>query len=227
MNLIAKAKAERRSFLSLYEALQTIEEYGLPVARYGLAEVADEAVQLAEEIGYPVVLKVSSPEIVHKTEVGGVKVGLNTPEEVRRAFNEILRNAEKHGKKVEGVVVQEMVSNAHEVIIGGLNDAQFGPVIMVGLGGITVELLKDVTFEIAPITPEEALDALKRLKTYPLLEGYRGRPKANVSLLARVVAKASEFLWKYREDIQEFDLNPTFAASSRCIVGDARIKIKI
>jgi acyl-CoA synthetase (NDP forming) len=226
-SLLEKYIEEGRRFLSLSESLEVLKLYGLPVVRYAFLK-GPEDVQAAEEIGYPLVLKLDSPDITHKTEVGGVKVGVSSPEELKRSMEEMLQAAKSRapGARVKGFVVQELVKNAHEVIIGGLNDVQFGPVIAFGLGGIFVEVLKDVVFELAPVSVDEALRMVQRIKGYRLLEGYRGLEKANLELLAETISKASVLFSELSPYVEEMDLNPTFVSSSWVKIADARFKLR-
>jgi len=226
-SLLEKYIEEGRRFLSLSESLEVLKLYGLPVVRYAFLRVPED-VQAAEEIGYPLVLKLDSPDITHKTEVGGVKVGVSSPEELKRSMEEMLQAAKSRapGARVKGFVVQELVKNAHEVIIGGLNDVQFGPVIAFGLGGIFVEVLKDVVFELAPVSVDEALRMVQRIKGYRLLEGYRGLEKANLELLAETISKASVMFSELSPYVEEMDLNPTFVSSSWVKIADARFKLR-
>ncbi len=226
-SLLEKYIEEGRRFLSLSESLEVLKLYGLPVVRCAFLR-GPEDVQAAEEIGYPLVLKLDSPDITHKTEVGGVKVGVSSPEELKRSMEEMLQAARSRapGARVKGFVVQELVKNAHEVIIGGLNDVQFGPVIAFGLGGIFVEVLKDVVFELAPVSVDEALRMVQRIKGYRLLEGYRGLEKANLELLAETISKASVMFSELSPYVEEMDLNPTFVSSSWVKIADARFKLR-
>jgi len=224
--IFGKYVEEGRRFLSLSESLEVLKLYGLPVAHYAFLR-GPEDIQAAEEVGYPLVLKLDSPDITHKTEVGGVRVGISSPEELKRSMEEMLQavRSKAPGTRVKGFVVQELVRNAHEVIIGGLNDVQFGPVIAFGLGGIFVEVLRDVVFELAPVSVEEALRMIQRIKGYRLLEGYRGLEKANVALLAETISKASIMLSELAPYVEEMDLNPTFVSSSWVKIADARFKL--
>uniref|UniRef100_A0A7C1P2I2 Acetyl-CoA synthetase n=1 Tax=Thermofilum pendens TaxID=2269 RepID=A0A7C1P2I2_THEPE len=226
-SLLEKCIEEGRRFLTLSESLEVLKLYGLPVARYAFLR-GPEDVQAAEEVGYPLVLKLDSPDITHKTEVGGVVVGINSPEELKRSIEEMARalRSKAPGARVKGFVVQELVRNAHEVIIGGLNDVQFGPVIAFGLGGIFVEVLKDVVFELAPVSVDEALRMIQRIKGYRLLEGYRGLEKANIALLAETISKASIMFSELSPYVEEMDLNPTFVSSSWVKIADARFKLR-
>ncbi|MFZ8855319.1 MAG: acetate--CoA ligase family protein [Thermofilaceae archaeon] len=226
-SLLERYIEEGRRFLSLSESLEVLKLYGLPVVRYAFLR-GPEDVQAAEKIGYPLVLKLDSPDITHKTEVGGVRVGVSSPEELKRNMEEMLQAARSRapGARVKGFVVQELVKNAHEVIIGGLNDVQFGPVIAFGLGGIFVEVLKDVVFELAPVSVDEALRMVQRIKGYRLLEGYRGLEKANLELLAETISKASVMFSELSPYVEEMDLNPTFVSSSWVKIADARFKLR-
>ena len=210
----------------MYESLRLLEEYGLPIAKYVFARNEEEIKTLP--FSFPVVLKVSSPDVSHKTEVGGVKVGISSLEELRR---EIIGMRERViGKipnaRIEGFVIQEMVKEGYEVLIGGLNDAQFGPVVAFGLGGIFVEILKDVVFEIAPVSVEQALEMIKRIKGYAILEGYRGQKPANLQLLASTISKASHLFAELGPYFQEADLNPTFVSNEWIKIVDARFKLR-
>ncbi len=219
--------SEERKNLSLIEALKLVESYGLPVARYIVLRSRDDIPSVGR-IGFPLVLKVSSPKIIHKTEIGGVKIGLKSLDEVYRAYDEMIENVNKKmpGTPIDGIVAQEMVKEGYEVIIGGLNDPQFGPVIAFGLGGIFVEVIKDVAFDIAPISKEDAIKLIERTKGSRLLKGYRGRQPADLEVLSELVSRASYFIWDYREYIREVDLNPVFVLTKGAKIVDARIILK-
>lgn len=209
------------------ESLDILRAFGLPVAKYVVIRSPDE-VSAAEEVGYPLVLKLDSPDIVHKTEVGGVRVGVRSPDELRENMENMLSQVRSlnPNARVNGFVAQELLRNAHEVIIGGLNDQQFGPLIVFGLGGIFVEILKDVVFELAPVNVEEALGMIRKIKGYRLLEGYRGLEKANFELLAETISKASHMFSELSPHVEEMDLNPTFVGSSWVKIADARFKLR-
>lgn len=226
--IIQKAIEEKRAILSLSESLRLVESYELPVVKYVYLKTPEESSK-ARDLNFPVVLKADSPDIVHKTEAGAVKVGIKTEDELKRSMNEMLHNIRQKNPnaRVDGFVVQEMVQGAHEVIIGGLKDEQFGPVVAFGIGGILVEVLKDVVFEIAPISYEQALDMIRRIKGFKLLEGYRGLPKANVDLLAQVISKASLMFSQLSSVVTEMDLNPTFVSSDWVKIADARFKLTV
>ncbi|ABL77519.1 acetate--CoA ligase family protein [Thermofilum pendens] len=224
--IFEKALSENRKNLSLGEAFAVCEYYGLPLLGYRFIGV-DEEVPEALGLSYPVVVKVDSPDIVHKTEYGGVKTGIKSREELVKAIEDIKRSvkAKNPNARINGFIVQEQVSNAHEVIIGGLKDEQFGPVIAFGLGGVLVEILRDVAFDIAPITPQEARDLITRIKGYQILEGYRGIPKANIDALSEVLSKASRMFADIAKYVKEMDLNPTFVSSEWVKIADARFTL--
>jgi acyl-CoA synthetase (NDP forming) len=175
-------------------------------------------------MGYPVVLKIASHEITHKSDAGGVKLGIRTPEEVGKAYDEILASVgRKHPTAaIEGVTVQRAARPGVEVIMGMFKDAQFGQVLMFGLGGIWVEVLKDVSFRIVPLTQKDAASLIREIKGYPLLEGRRGREGADVSILEEALLGLSDFVEKYPE-IKELDLNPIFAYPDGYLAVDARV----
>jgi len=201
-------------------------KYGIPVTKFGVAKTVEEAVKLAEEIGYPVVLKVVSPDVIHKFDVGGVVLNLKGPEEVRKAFNQILENVRGHmpNAKVLGVTVQEMAPPSTEVIVGAIRDPQFGPALMFGMGGIFVEVLKDVTFRIAPITEEDAKEMIAEIRAYPLLKGYRGMPPADIEAIAQILVSTSHLMMENPE-ISELDLNPIIVYENGAKTVDARIML--
>jgi acyl-CoA synthetase (NDP forming) len=223
-SIVDKAKAGGRKILTEVESKDILEEAGIPTARARLATTADEAVAAAREVGFPVVLKIVSPDITHKSDVGGVKLNLGTPDKVKAAFDEIVTAAKKaqpHAK-VDGVSVQKMARPGIEVIMGMSQDAQFGPVLMFGLGGILVEVLKDVSFRLVPITPRDARQMIQEIKGRPLLEGYRGQEPADIEALEKLLLRLSDFVEKHPE-IAELDLNPIFAYKDGAIAVDARI----
>jgi acetyl-CoA synthetase (ADP-forming) len=199
-------------------------EYQIPVTTFKLAKSEEEAVGFAEKTGFPVVLKIVSPDILHKSDAGGVKVNLKNTEEVRSAYGKILENAKKYNAtaRVVGVLVQEMAPQSTEVIVGAIKDPQFGQTLMFGLGGIFVELLKDVTFRVAPITREDAEEMIREVKAYPLLRGYRNTPAADVNAIVDVLLNTSRLVMDYPE-IKELDLNPVMAYEKGAKTVDARI----
>ena len=222
--IIAKAREDGRKVLFEHEAKTICAEYGITVNRFSLAKNENEAAELAEQIGFPAVLKVVSPEIVHKSEAGGVKINLKDTDEVRGAYNTIIENAKKYNSKanIVGVLVQEMAPQGIETIIGAVKDPQFGQTLMFGLGGIFVELLKDVTFRVAPITEQDAAEMIVGVKAFPLLNGYRGSPPADVKAIVTQLVCVSHLVMDYPE-IRELDLNPVMAYPHGTKVVDARI----
>ncbi len=224
--VIDSARSQGRTVLTEIESKQILAEAGIPVASAQLAKTADEAAQLAEKAGFPAVLKIVSPEITHKSDIGGVKVGLASTDEVRTAFDEIVAAARKAEPKarIDGVAVQKMAAAGTEVIVGMSKDPQFGPVLMFGLGGIFVEVLKDVAFRIVPLEARDARQMVREIKGFAVLEGVRGQPPADLAALEGLILKLSEFVEAHPE-IEELDLNPVFAYADGVIAVDARIVI--
>lgn len=206
-----------------HEARQLLLDNGVPVQRFKFCTNLAEAIAAAEEIGYPVVLKIISPQIVHKSEAGGVKLNLKNEDEVKVAHAEILVSAKEYDPNAEivGVLVTPFEGRDEELIIGAINDPQFGPVVMVGLGGIFVEVFKDVSFGIAPINHEEAQAMLEDLTAFPIIEGTRGRAGLNIEMIKDLLVRVSEFVYKH--PVQELDLNPVFCSSDNVTAVDARI----
>jgi acyl-CoA synthetase (NDP forming) len=223
-SLILKANKEGRKFLLEPEAKSFCTEYDIPVTKFKLAKNEAEAVRFSEQIGYPIVLKIVSPDIIHKSDVGGVMVDLKTAKDVREAYKQILGNVKKHkaDAKIIGLLVQEMAPSSTEVIVGAIKDPQFGPTVMFGLGGIFVEVLKDVTFRVAPITEEEACEMITEVRAYPLLKGYRNSPPADVGAIAEILLNTSRLVMEHQE-IKELDLNPIIVYKKGAKTVDARI----
>jgi acetate---CoA ligase (ADP-forming) subunit beta len=222
--IINQAKKEGRKTLLEPEAKTIIAEYGISTNKFSLAKTGEEAVAYAEQIGYPIVLKIVSPDIIHKSEAGGVIVNLKNADEVAAAYKKILENAAKYkaDAKIVGVLVQEMAPQSTEVIVGAVKDPQFGQTIMFGLGGIFVELLKDVNFRVAPITAQDAKEMITQLKAYPLLNGYRNTPPADIDALVNILCNVSRLIMEHTE-IKELDLNPVLAYPKGAKTVDARI----
>ena len=190
----------------------------------GLAASKEKAVSISKQIGYPVVLKIVSPDVIHKSDSGGVKLDLKTPEQVEEAYDDIMQSIKKQypEAKIQGVSVQKMARPGVEVIIGVSTDAQFGPVVMFGLGGILVEILKDVSFRIVPLMKKDAREMIREIKGFPVLEGYRGQEAVDVENLEELILKVSSFIEKNPE-IEELDLNPVIAYGDGAVAVDARI----
>ena len=206
-----KELAARTSDIAEYEAKRILAEYGIPVTREALATSADEAAATAKRIGYPVAIKVQSPDISHKTEAKAVRLNVADERELRVAYDEVLANARayKPEARIEGVLVQEMAKGT-EAILGVTNDALFGPAVMFGLGGIFAEVMKDVSFRLAPVTPAAAREMIAEIKAYPVLAGARGRPPADVDALADAIVRLSALAVDLKDHLAELDVNPLF-----------------
>jgi acyl-CoA synthetase (NDP forming) len=224
IEIIDRAKSEGRTILTEVESKQVLEGAGIPIASAQLAATREEAVAAARQIGLPVVLKIVSPDISHKSDVGGVKLNLDSEEEVAAAFDEIVEAARRAqaGATVLGVSVQKMAQPGVEVIMGMTKDPQFGPVLMFGLGGVFVEVLKDVAFRIVPLEPRDARQMIRDIQGFPVLEGFRGQEPADLAALEDMLMRLSAFVEEHPE-IQELDLNPIFAYKDGALAVDARI----
>jgi acetyltransferase len=211
--------------LSEYEAKKVLDGYRIPVTREVLATSADMAVESALQIGYPVALKIQSAQITHKTEVGGIKLNVLSDADVRAGFKEVISNAKKYmpEAKIQGVLVQEMLEDGVEVIIGTTKDPVFGHVIMFGLGGIFVEALKDVSFRIAPLSRIDAEEMVSEIKGYSVLQGIRGKPPADINALIDIILKVSRLVTDHKDTIKELDINPLVLFSCGAKVADALI----
>ena len=225
--IIKQAKSENRSLLTEIEAKQLLKQAGIDVVDTRLATSAQEAVSISKELGFPVVLKIASADVVHKSDAGGVKLGLENEEQVNQAYDDIMTAIKQAfpDAKIQGVSVQNMARTGVEVIIGMSKDAQFGPVLMFGLGGVLVEILKDVSFRIVPLVKRDAREMIREIKGYPLLEGYRGSEPTDVANLEELILKVSDFVDK-TPDIKELDLNPIFAYSDGAVAVDARVVLE-
>jgi acetyltransferase len=204
--------ADRKHDVSEHEAKRVLAEYGIGVTREELASSAIDAVRVAKRIGYPVAIKVQSSDIPHKTEADAVRLGIASDSDLERAYDEVLKNARayKADAKIEGVLVQEMVAGGIEAILGVSNDPLFGPAVMFGLGGIFAEVLKDVSFRLAPVTPATAREMIAEIKGYPVLAGARGKPPADVDALADAIVKLSALAVDLEDKVAELDINPLF-----------------
>ena len=222
--ILDRAKRENRSVLTEIEAKQILIEAGITCTDTRLASDKAAAVRISDEIGYPVVLKISSVDITHKSDAGGVKVNLNDKAAVEQAYDEIMASctAKYPNADIEGISVQGMAKAGTEVIIGMTKDPSFGPVLMFGLGGIFVEVLKDVAFRVIPIEASDAEDMIAEIKGRKLLEGYRGADPADVACLQQMLLKLSDFV-DATPEIEEIDMNPVFAYKEGAVVVDARI----
>ena len=221
--IIGKAKKEKRSLLET-EAKELLKEYGIPVPNFKLIKSEEEIAELAKEINFPIVMKIVSPDIIHKTDAGGVKVGVKDEEEARMIYQEIISKAIKYNKKasISGVIAYTMVPQGTEIIIGMMKDPHFGPVIMFGLGGIFVEVLKDISFRILPIEEIDAREMIAEIKGYEILKGARGNPPRDIRAIEEVLMKVSKLTMENPE-INEIDLNPIFVFENGIQVVDARM----
>jgi acyl-CoA synthetase (NDP forming) len=212
-----------RTVLTADESRRIMELSGIPVNQSDLAKSEDEAVEIANKIGYPLVMKIVSPQIVHKTEVGGVVVNINSEDEVRMTYEKLISRAKekKPDAEITGILIENMISGT-EMIVGTTEDPQFGPMIMFGVGGIFVEVYKDVSFRLIPITPGDAKEMLLEIKGKALLTGARGLPKADIDELINILMKISNLIDSYPE-IKEMDINPLIITEKGAVAADARI----
>src|SRR3954468_17508361 len=219
-------KADKRTSLTAPEGKLVCDAYGIPVPKEGVATSAADAAKMASGMGFPVVMKIVSPDILHKTEAGGVIVGVKTAEDAQKAYDTILANAKKYkaDAKIEGIQVQQMLTGGTEVIVGSITDGSFGKLVAFGLGGVLVEVLKDITFRLAPATREDALSMLDGIKAAEMLKGVRGSEPVNRDALATLIVQVSQLVSDFPE-IAEMDLNPVFASKSGAIAADVRIVV--
>ena len=222
-----QVKNEGRSILTEYESKRILKQAGIPVVETKLAKTQKEAVSFSQKIGFPVVIKIVSPDVIHKSDSGGVKLSLNNVAEVKKAYDGILKKVKKQypGAVIHGVSVQKMVRPGTEVVIGTSKDPQFGPVIMFGLGGIFVELLKDVSFRVIPVEQKDAQEMIEEIKGFPLLQGYRGKEPADIASLVSIILKLSKFI-EENPQIKELEMNPIFAYRNRAVAVDARMLLE-
>jgi len=224
--ILDNAKKQKRNALLEEEGQEILRAYGFPLPASKLAKSKQEAVAASKKIGYPVVLKIASPQIIHKSDAGGVKVNLQNAKDVENAFDTIIKNAKKYNKKadIKGVLVVEMVKGGKEMIIGSKLEPGFGPVVMLGMGGIYVEVLKDVTFKLAPMTNVEADHMISSIKTKKILEGVRGEKPSDVKKLSECIQRLSQLVSDFNE-IKELDMNPVLVMEKNkgCKVLDVRI----
>src|SRR5882757_3017778 len=199
--VLDKVRAEGRDSLTAPEGKRVCDAYGIPTPREGLASTADEAAKLAEEIGKPVACKIVSPDILHKTEAGGVIIGVDGGDAAKAAFDKIIANAKayKADASITGVQVQEMVGGGHEVIVGATTDGTFGKIVAFGLGGVLVEVLKDVTFRLAPLDVAEARTMVTGIKAAEVLQGARGAEPVDLDAVADVIQKVSTLVTDFPE----------------------------
>jgi acetyl coenzyme A synthetase (ADP forming)-like protein len=224
--ILDRVKADRRSGLTAPEGKLVCDAYGIAVPKEGVAKSAGEAARIATGMGFPVVMKIVSPDILHKTEAGGVMVGVQTAADVERNYETILANARKYKSdaRIEGIQVQQMLLGGQEVIVGAVTDGSFGKLVAFGLGGVLVEVLKDITFRLAPATKEDALSMLDGIQAHEMLKGVRGSDPANRDAIADIIVNVSRLITDFPE-IAEMDLNPVFATKTNAIAADVRIVV--
>lgn len=220
----------QQRLLNEVESRELLKQYGIEQNECEFANNKSETLEIAQRMGFPLVLKVVSDKIVHKSDFGGVKVGLQNIEEVSEAYDQIMENSNKHdvsAEDIDGVTVQEMVTGLEELLIGAKRDLIFGTIIVVGLGGVWVELMKDVALGIAPLSESDIIRMLNKLKGYPLLDGYRGSEKADIPAFIAMIQKIESMVVK-EKDILELDLNPVIIKKrgSGCATVDARIVMR-
>jgi acyl-CoA synthetase (NDP forming) len=193
---------------------------GMDVPQFTWARSRDEAISFARKVGYPLVLKIVSPQVIHKSDVGGVAVGINDDVKLTNAFN---RMSKVDG--FSGVIAEEMVKGI-ELIVGATMDEQFGPVILLGLGGTTTEIYRDISLAMAPLCEADVVKMIQCLKAVPLLEGFRGSEKVNIEALKELVIRFSEFVMDLGDTMESIDLNPVMCSAERCVIADARIMVR-
>jgi len=209
--------------LDFFTASKLLKKYNIPFAKFDVVEHRVDALKVARKLGYPITLKIISPDIIHKTEVGAVIP--NIPNEVKlvKAFRQLRKNAKAANAKIDGIMVQKM-AEGKEIIIGGKTDPQFGQVVLFGLGGIFVEIIKDVAVRIAPINQREAREMMKEIKGYKILAGARGEKPVAQDKIAKTIVSVSKLLADHPE-IREMDLNPLFVTDKQCVAVDVRIMV--
>jgi acyl-CoA synthetase (NDP forming) len=219
-------EARGSTWLTGDEVRQVLHAFGLPLAAGTIARTAEDAAALARVLGFPVVAKLSSPQVQHKSEIGGVQLNLMSDQAVRTAFDGIVQRAREHGVTVDGVLVQPMVAGGVETMIGVTHDRLFGPLVAFGMGGIRVEVVRDVAFRIAPLTDRDVDELLRSIRAFPVLQGYCGQAPADLDALRETLLRVSRLAESVPE-ILELDLNPVIALSSGqgCRIVDARIRV--
>jgi acetyl coenzyme A synthetase (ADP forming)-like protein len=224
--ILDSVKADKRTSLTAPEGKLVCDAYGIAVPKEGVAKSAAEAADIATRMGFPVVMKIVSPDILHKTEAGGVVVGVKTAADVQTNYASILANAKKYKSdaKIEGIQVQQMLTGGQEVIIGAVTDGSFGKLVAFGLGGVLVEVLKDITFRLAPATKQDALSMLDGIQAHEMLKGVRGSDPVNREAIADIIVNVSRLITDFPE-ITELDLNPVFASKANAIAADVRIVV--
>ena len=228
--IIKNALKEGRDQLTTLESIDVLDAYGIRACRYDFAKTIDEAANAANKIGYPVVMKMTSKTTSHKTDVGGVIVNIQSEEQLREEYNALMKRLEDKGllEGLEGVIVQEMVKGNREMVCGIATDPQYGPMMMFGLGGVFIEVMKDVTFRLAPLTVEDAKDMIREVKSYELLLGARGTKPAQIDQIEETLLRLSQLVNDFKF-IDELDINPMLISekTGEGIAVDGRIKVRL
>ena len=224
--IFEKVRNENRSNLTEFESREILKYYGIPCVDGLLSQNIEDCITFGEKFGYPLVLKIASRDIIHKTDIGGVLVGIKNEKELRDGFNQIIKNVKqkKPEARIDGIFVQKMLPKSTEVIVGGKKDPTFDSVIVFGLGGIFVEVFEDVSFRIVPITPKDAKNMIKEIKGFEVLNGIRGGKPSDLNALTDILLKTSRVM-EENQEIIELDINPIFALEKGAIAVDARIII--
>lgn len=227
LDIIANALKDGRNFLYEYEAKRLCKHYGIPTTEFLYATTVEEAVKYAEIIGFPVVVKLVSRDVLHKSDVGGVVLNVTSKEEVISACNKIKENLSKRmpSATLEGYLVESMLERSVEVIVGALRDAQFGPIVSFGLGGVFVEVLRDVSFRAIPLSRDDALEMIMETKGYEVLRGARGYGPLDIEAVVDIILKVSRMVEELPQ-IDQLDLNPIYVYPKGARVVDARVILK-
>jgi len=227
MLMVSQEQEGKRSILTEVESKDLLDKAGIPVVRASLAKNQKEAVETARKLGFPVAMKIVSQDITHKSDLGGVKLGLADEAQTQKAYEDMMASIRQKAPdaRITGVSIQKMTRPGIELIVGLSRDPQFGPMIMFGLGGTLVEILKDVSFRLVPLARRDAAEMIKEIKGHAILQGYRGQEPVNIRALEDFILLVSEFIEK-NPQIEELDLNPVFGYRDGVIAADARIILK-
>jgi acetyl-CoA synthetase (ADP-forming) len=225
--LLEHALSEGRKSLLEPEAYEVLSSYSIPICPYKVVDSIEEAESAANSIGYPIVLKIVSPDIIHKSDVGGVRISIKDNQQLKDDYTSLLNDVREKAPsaRIVGVLVEKMAPKSVEVVVGMLRDPTFGPAVMFGLGGVLIEIMKDVIFRITPVSKEEAIDMIKKVKGYPLLSGFRGSKPLDVDAIADVICNVSRISTE-NPVIDQVDLNPVIVYEKGLVVVDARIILK-
>ena len=226
--LLERVLSEGRKNLLEPEAYEVLSYYSIPINPYKVVNSIEEAESAANSIGYPIVLKIVSPDIIHKSDVGGVRIGIKDDQQLKEDYTSLLNDVREKAPsaRIVGVLVEKMAPKSVEVVVGMLRDPTFGPAVMFGLGGVLIEIIKDVIFRITPVSKEEAIDMIKKVKGYPLLSGFRGSKPLDIDAIADVICNVSRISME-NPAIDQVDLNPVIIYEKGLTVVDARIILKV